>query len=82
MINTTPYHNKLDKLKEYMNAKIDGIVQPFWIDIDAIPRMNTEYFLRMYAEIGVMLYNGNPPPEPPRKLSFEEWYSIQENKNT
>lgn len=80
MIDVQPYHDKLDKLKEYMEAKIDGIWEFLWINIDSIPEMTTETFLRLFAETGMMFCNGNEPSVPTRKLSFEEWYNNQTQK--
>lgn len=81
MINIAPYINKLEILKEYMDLKIDNIGKSFWIDIDSIPHMNPDYFIQLWTETGMIFYNGNPPPEPPRKLSsnFEEFYQRRIN---
>ena len=80
MIDVQPYIDKLDRLGEYINLGIDGVGSFIWINVDAIPQMNTDKFLQLYAEMGMIFFNGNPPTLPTRKLSFEEWLS-QNNNN-
>lgn len=61
-----------------MDKWIDGYGNIFWVDVDAIPRMSTSDFLRLYAETGLIFFDGNPPPVPPIKITFETYY--QQNK--
>ena len=77
MIQITPYIQKLDRLREYINLMIDGKGGFCWVNIDAIPQMNPEQFFRLYAETGMIFFDGNPPPPPTKKLSFEEWLQLK-----
>jgi hypothetical protein len=73
-MNAQYYIYKLERLKDYMGMVIDGYGSHIWLNIDAVHQITPEQFLRLYAETGMMFYNSNPPPEPVKKLSFEEWF--------
>jgi hypothetical protein len=80
MIDIQPYIYKLEMLKAYMNEIIDWGSKGFWIDINAIPRMNPDKFLQLYAETGMIFYDGNPPPSP-IPITFEQWLKLKTNSN-
>lgn len=76
MIDVQPYIDKLDKLREYMFMRIDGRMNTFWINIDAIPKYTPKDLIELFNATGMMLYNGSEQPPPPEKLTFENWLEI------
>mgnify|MGYP001558746926 CR=1 FL=1 len=81
MIDIKPFTDKLDRLSEYMGIFIENKSSVWWINLGSIPRMNPETFFRLYAETGVMFFDGNQPPLPTR-ISFDEWLETQSQQST
>lgn len=82
MIDVKPFTDKLDKLGEYMNLRIDGFGKVFKINLDAIPKPKTvKEILDLYFQTGWLfgtnMYNGNY--EPPKEITFEEWLKLNTN---
>lgn len=73
MIDVQIYIDKLNKLREYIFIGIDSFGKGFWINIEAIPRITADEFLRLYAEAGILFFNGNTHTPEVKKLSFNEW---------
>jgi len=58
MINIQPYQQKLEALREYMDAKIDSVVViDMWMDLQVCP---TEYYIK----------NKLPIPKPYQKMFY------------
>lgn len=83
MIDVQPFLDKLDRLKEYMELRIDGKGKVFSINIDAIPnQITTEQIIKLYYQTGWLfgtnIYNDNY--QQPRELSFDEWLETLTHK--
>lgn len=82
MIDVSPYIDKLEALKEYMAAVIDGRVSGWGINIEAIPRLlSIDEIFKVWHETGVLFYRGDESITPEVKtISFDEWYNSKNNK--
>jgi len=82
MIDIQPYLHKLDKLKEYMDAKIDGKDRTIWINFDAISDFTPQEIMDIWKSTGWLISSTKITKDEdlPRTLTFEEWYESQ-NKN-
>lgn len=76
MIDITPYQERLQWLKEWVEGRIDGIISPpIWVDIDAIGfKLSIDQVLKIWNQTGVIYYrkddviNHGAVP-----ISFEEY---------
>lgn len=84
MIDVQPYLDKLDRLKEYMDAWIDGGGSGIWINIDALSKdFTVEEIIDIWECTGWLICNReiDETYKPPRKLSFEEWLQLNTNND-
>ncbi len=73
MINVQPYHDKLDKLQEWINLLVDRQKGYLYLDIGGLGVMPPAEIMRIYHETGVLF--GHPiPTRPPTFITFKEFY--------
>jgi len=79
MISILPYQQKLEALREYMDAKIDGTGKFVIINIEAIPYARTwDEFVRIYNETGITMWSSDTEYETKiTTIPFEEWYETK-----
>ena len=77
MINVQPFHDKIEKLREYMHIKINGHGRVVSINLEALPSLDfdVDKWFWIMNEIGYMIVDSNNPVPAPivRQLSFEEY---------
>lgn len=82
MIDVSHYIDKLEVLKEYMNARIDGVGELMTIDYKLIPRYTPDELLALFSVTGwVMWEDANVLTPYTTIMPFEQFYqSKQINK--
>jgi hypothetical protein len=79
MINTQPFIDKLDLLREYMYWKIDNWgVDAFTINLSALPTITPEAMMKMWLQTGVLMCYGEPAQPSVRILNFDEWLKYKQ----
>ena len=80
MIDIQPHLDKLDRLKEYMDAKIDSKGEGVWIDIYSLDITWKQYtvneLIELFFQTGVLLGNSNQQQSTIRKVTFEEYLQL------
>ena len=78
MINVQPFIDKLDRLGEYMDMKIDNKGSILTIDWEWMHKITLEAAIDIYKQTGHMMYAHPEKHQQPisRKLTFEEWLNI------
>jgi len=77
MIDIQPFHDKIEKLREYMHIKINGHGGVVSINLEALPAFdwNPEKFFKIMNEVGYVMFDSRDPVPAPviRQLTFEEY---------
>jgi hypothetical protein len=85
MINVQPFHNKLDKLKEYMDFFIDGnIIGTIFFDTSALPTLTVKEILNILYTTRVYISHSSNENKTPIfiKQTFEDWLLNQSCNST
>ena len=78
MIDIQPHLDKLDRLKEYMDASIDNEIKSVWIDMDALEEkpMSIKEIMKWFDSTGVMFYTPNRNEPIVKRITFEEYLQL------
>lgn len=81
MIDVSPFHEKLNLLKEYINAGIDTTGHGVWINLDAMSSFTPQEIIEIWESTGWLIQpTQKEESDLPRKLSFEEWLETHTHK--
>lgn len=83
MIDITLYQQKLEYLKEWINARIDGTISPpIWVNMNALQFNYTiEQIMKIYQQTGIVYYREKDVVENPAiPITFDE-YCKYKSKN-
>lgn len=81
MIDVSPYIQKMEWLKEWIEKRIDGKVSPpIYVNMDGIKFKHTvEAVMRIYRECGVLFSRDEIVHNPMLPFSFDEYCNYKQS---
>lgn len=83
MIDITPFQQRLNLLKCWLSDRIDGIISPpIWEDTRCVSfNYTVDEVLRIYEQVGVMVFEDDVINNPALPFSFEEYCKYKSELN-